>query len=71
MEYTLYESKHFNMTTVRIVDRNMLVSIDPVVNQRIKNLIDSMRQSSVLLSGSNVLQQREFFNKQREIINDL
>lgn len=68
MEYILYESKSFNMTTVRIVDRNMLVSIDPIVNGRIKNLIDSMRQSSVLLSGSNVLQQREFFNKQRQMI---
>jgi hypothetical protein len=71
MEYILYESKYFNMSTVRIVERNTLVSVDPIVNERLKNLVDAMRQSSVLLSGSNILQQREFFNKQRKIISSL
>ncbi len=69
--YTLHQSHDFVLTLVRILERNSIVSTDRVFFDRMLNMVQSMKHSSVLISGSNALQQAEFFSHQRELIGAL
>jgi len=70
-EMTLYESSSLNLSTIKIIERNSVASEDGVVMERLKNLVRSMKQSSVLLSESNALQQTEYFARQRSVVEAL
>jgi hypothetical protein len=67
-EYSLYESKDLTLSLVKVLERNSVSSTDKKVFDRFMNMVQATKRSSVLMSGSNVLQQVEFFNRQREII---
>ena len=68
-EYTLFESKDLNLSFVKILERNSVSSSDKKVFDKFMNMVQSIKRSSVLMSGSNTLQQVEFFSGQREKIN--
>jgi len=67
-EYALYESKDFSLSCVKVLERNAIASTDRKVFDRFMNMVQATKRSSVLMSGSNALQQVEFFKRQREII---
>ena len=67
-EYMLFESTYANYSFVRILERNSLASTDKKVFERFMNMVQATKRSSVLMSGSNTLQQVEFFKQQREMI---
>jgi hypothetical protein len=70
-EYFLYNSKLFKMSLVKVLERNYLASLDEkVLNLFMKTALAAKRMS-VLMSGSNALQQAEFFSLQREKIQAL
>lgn len=68
MEYVFYESRYLNLTLIRMLERNVLTSTDRIVSDRLKNMVRSMRRMSALISESNALMRREFFDSQRKII---
>jgi hypothetical protein len=70
-EYFLYRSHSFNMSLVKVLERNYLASMDKRVLDRFMKTALAARRMSVLMSGSNVLQQAEFFSLQREKIRSL
>jgi hypothetical protein len=70
-ECALYKCKTLNMSRIKILERNSLTSLDGAVFQRLMNMVESVKRSSVLMSGSNALQQAEFFSRQRKIIRTL
>ena len=67
-EYALCESKDMTLSFVKVLERNAIVSTDKKVFDRFMNMVNATKRSSVLMSGSNVLQQVEFFTRQRDII---
>jgi hypothetical protein len=67
-EYVLCESKDMTLSFVKILERNAITSTDKKVFDRFMNMVQSTKRSSVLMSGSNTLQQVEFFTRQRDII---
>jgi len=70
-EYTLYESKDVTLSFVKILERNSVSSSDKKVFDRFMNMVQATKRSSVLMSGSNALQQVEFFASQRDKITTL
>ena len=70
-EYILLESKYSIRSFVRILERNTIASSDKEVFDRFMNMVQATKRSSVLMSGSNTLQQVEFFTTQRDIIASL
>ena len=70
-EYVLYASKDLSLSFVRILERNTVSSMDKKVFDRFINMVLSIKRSSVLMSGSNALQQTEFFTRQRVRIMEL
>jgi len=67
-EYLLFESELLTLSSVRILERNSIASSDKKVFDRFMNMVQSIKRSSVLMSGSNALQQVEFFTLQRNIV---
>ncbi len=67
-EFILIKSRQFNLSLVRLFERNMLGSTDNVVFEKLLNKAKSIKRSSVLLSGSNDLQRIEFFTSRRKLI---
>ena len=67
-EYILFESKYLIRSSVSILERNAVASYDQKVFDRFMNMVQATKRSSVLMSGSNILQQVEFFNLQRSLI---
>jgi hypothetical protein len=67
-EYFLYRSHDLNMSLVKVLERNYLTSMDKKVLNRFMKMALATRRMSVLISGSNALQQAEFFSRQREKI---
>ncbi|MDR2936017.1 MAG: hypothetical protein LBU80_01570 [Rikenellaceae bacterium] len=67
-EYLLYRSKDFNLGLVKILERQYIGSLDGEVLDKFMKMSQATRYMSVLMSGSNALQQAEFFTRQREII---
>jgi hypothetical protein len=67
-EYTLFESKDLTLSSVKVLERNSLASTDKKVFDRLMNMVQSTKRSSVLMSGSNALQQVEFFKGQRSVV---
>jgi hypothetical protein len=67
-EYFLYRSRSFNMSLVKVLERNYLSSLDARVIDRFMNMAFATKRMSVLMSGSNALQQKDFFSRQREKI---
>jgi hypothetical protein len=70
-EYILFESKALTMSFVRILERSSIATTDKKVFDRFMNMVQSTKRSSVLISGSNKLQQVEFFNKQRSLLREI
>jgi len=70
-EYLLFESERLTLSSVSILERNSIASADKKVFDRFMNMVQSVKRSSVLMSGSNTLQQVEFFNRQRDIVTAL
>lgn len=71
MEYVFYESRYLNLSLIRMMERNVLTSTDRVVSERFRNMVRSMRRMSALISESNTLLRKEFFDKQRKVIGNL
>ena len=67
-EYLLFESDLLTLSSVRILECNSIASSDKKVFDRFMNMVQSTKRSSVLMSGSNTLQQIEFFTRQRSIV---
>ena len=67
-EYALFKSKELTLSLVKILERNAISSTDTKVFDRFMNMVQATKRSSVLMSGSNILQQVEFFARQREIV---
>jgi hypothetical protein len=67
-EYFLYRSRSFNMSLVKVMERNYLASIDKKVLDRFMKMALATKQMSVLMSESNALQQADFLSRQREFI---
>jgi hypothetical protein len=67
-EYFLYRSRSFNMSLVKVMERNYLASVDKKVLDRFMKMALATKQMSVLMSESNALQQADFINRQREFI---
>ena len=70
-EYSLCESKDLTLSFVKVLERNAVVSTDKKVFDRFMNMVQATKRSSVLMSGSNILQQVEFFTHQRDIIKSI
>jgi hypothetical protein len=70
-EYILYESKDLTLSLVKVLARNYIASIDKNVFVMFMYMVKATKRSNVLMSGSNALQQAEFFAKQRNLINSL
>ena len=67
-EYLLFESNLLTLSSVRILERNSIASTDKKVFAKFMNMVQSTKCSSVLMSGSNTLQQVEFFSRQRALV---
>jgi hypothetical protein len=67
-EYLLYRSKDFNLGMVKILERQYIGSPDGEVIDKFMKLSQAAKRMSVLMSGSNALQQTEFLASQRGII---
>ena len=67
-EFILVRSQQFNLSFVRLFERNMLGSSDSVVFEKLMNKAMSVRRSAVLLSGSNDLQRIELFSRLKKLI---
>ena len=70
-EYALCESKDMTLSFVKVLERNAVVSTDKKVFDKFMNMVHATKRSSVLMSGSNILQQVEFFTRQRDIIKSI
>ncbi len=70
-ECVLYQSADFKMSSVKILERNSLASLDKAVFERLMNMAESIKRSSVLISQSNTLQRAEFFARQRAAVSAL
>ena len=70
-EYALCESKDMTLSFVKVLERNAVVSTDKKVFDKFMNMVNATKRSSVLMSGSNILQQVEFFTRQRDIIKSI
>jgi hypothetical protein len=67
-EYLLYRSKDFNLGLVKVFERQYIGSLDNNVLDKFIKMAQATKRMSVLMSGSNTLQQAEFFARQRKII---
>ncbi len=67
-EYLLFRSASFNLSMVKVLERNSIVSVDRSVLELFMKMALATKQMSVLMSQSNALKQAEFFTRQREII---
>ena len=67
-EYLLFESNLLTLSSVRILERNSIASTDKKVFDKFMNMVQAIKCSSVLMSGSNTLQQVEFFSRQRTMV---
>jgi len=67
-QMTLCESQTASLSMIEILERNTVASEDRVVMERLKNMVRSMKRSSVLLSESNALLQTEYFARQRSVV---
>jgi len=70
-EYALFVSKDLTLSLVKVLERNAVSSTDKKVLDRFMNMVHATKRSSVLMSGSNILQQVEFFTHQRDIIKSI
>lgn len=70
-EYVLFKSRDFNLSLVKVLERNFISSLDEMVLDRFMKMALATKRMSVLMSESNALQQAEFFSRQREIIREL
>jgi hypothetical protein len=70
-EYLLFKSTQFNLSMVKVMERNAIASLDKRVLDRFMKLALATKRMSVLMSESNALQQIEFFARQRNIIMSL
>ena len=70
IEYVLYESKSLNLSGIKVLERNVVYSLDKEVLNIFMNMFQALKRSSVLTSESSLLV-TEFCTKHREIINSL
>jgi hypothetical protein len=70
-EYQIYRSSSLNLAMVRVLERQYVGSTDRTVVDNFMRMALATRGMSVLMSGSNTLQQAEFFVRQREIVSSL
>ena len=70
-EYLLFESELQRWSFVRILERNSIASTDKKVFDKFMNVVQATKRSSVLMSGSNALQQVEFFSRQRSLVSSM
>ncbi|MDR2585436.1 MAG: hypothetical protein LBC84_04345 [Prevotellaceae bacterium] len=70
-EYLIFDSKLLKWSFIRILERNSIASSDKTVFDKFMNVVNSIKRSSVLMSGSNTLQQVEFFNYQRDLVSSI
>lgn len=67
-EYLLFDSRDFCLSMVKVLERGAISSLDGEVLERFMTMARATMRMSVLMSHSNMLQQTEFFTRQREII---
>ncbi len=70
-ECHLFRSAYFNLSMVKVMERNSIASTDQSVLDRLMKLAQATKRMSVLMSESNALQQAEFFARQRDLIRKL
>ena len=70
-EYLLFESDLLTWSFVRILERNTIASTDRQIFDKFMNVVQATKRSSVLMSGSNALQQVEFFSRQRSLVSSM
>lgn len=69
--YTYIHSTNFEATSVRIYNINYLSSVSKEINHGQRRWIESLMRFSTLISESGELQRNQYFNAQREIVNQL
>lgn len=70
-EYMYYKSKDFNLGLVKILERQYVGSSNGNVFDKFMKMVQATKGMSVLMSGSNLLQQTEFFSRQHKFIMSL
>lgn len=70
-EYVYIKGKDFEAAFLDVYLLNSIISRDPEVCKMQRDWIDSLRKYSTLISVSGEYERKEFFNKQRHLINDM
>ncbi|MCD7915880.1 MAG: hypothetical protein LUG96_11910 [Tannerellaceae bacterium] len=69
--YAYIDTSHYKLTIIKAFTMNEITSTDVVAFELVKKWIQSMKRTSTLISESGEMQRIMFFQKQREIINQL
>ncbi|MDR1876688.1 MAG: hypothetical protein LBQ84_03595 [Flavobacteriaceae bacterium] len=69
--YSYVQTKNYGMTLISAFTLNSVTSLNPKVLEKMKRWIESVKNTSTLISKTGEMQRILFFKKQRELINTL